>query len=300
MLNESQPQRFLGDGLLEDKLLQRLRYGGGPDHLVFPPVAAFLIAQLGWRGAFMCFGGIFLVILTPFILVFIRTKPADLGQLPDGDAPSISSADEVPEVPGLSVKEAAGTATFWLLLLLYVVQYLSQSGMSLHFVAFSEGMGWSRQLSANIFGAAIGVSIAGRLVFGWLADKQPPQHLMAVSNLMFAVAVLILEIGVIRIGVRSSAILIAFAVLYGAALGAMAVYPVLVVRCFGLRHFSKLLGIVMIGFYLGIIIGPYFAGERFDATGSYEAAFVTFAAMFVGCGILCLLVRSPLERRLAN
>lgn len=282
------------------KAMGRMMVGIGVGGLVFPPTTAFLIKHFGWRSAFFCLSGIFLVTLLPLILLFIRTKPADLGLLPDGDSPSDAPADEATEVPGLSTKEAAGTTAFWLLLILYVLQYLSQSGISLHFVPFAEDMGWPRQVCANFLGAAMGVSIAGRIAFGWLADKRRPQHLMAVSSGMFAAAVLVLEICIIRMGVRSSLVLALFAVLYGSAMGSMAVYPVLVARCFGLRHFSKILGIIMIAFYLGIIIGPVFAGKVFVATGSYETAFLTFTAMFIGCGVLCLLIRSPLERQLAK
>ncbi len=286
--------RFKGNAM--GRMMVRIGVGG----LVFPPTAAYLIGNFGWRNAFFCFSGVFLVTLIPLILLFIRTKPADLGLLPDGDSPSDSSANEVAEVPGLSTKEAAGTTAFWLLLILYVLQYLSQSGISLHFVPFAEDMGWRNQICANFLGTAMGVSIAGRIVFGRLADKFQPQHLMAVASGMFAAAVLVLEIGVIRMGLRSSLILALFAVLYGCAMGSMAVYPVLVARCFGLRNFSKILGIIMIAFYLGIIIGPVFAGKVSVSTGSYEVAFLAFTAMFIGCGILCLLIRSPLERQLAS
>ena len=68
-------------------------------------------------------------------------------------------------------------------------------------------------------------------------------------------------------------------VLYEAvALGAIALaagvaitMPVLVGRCFGELHFSKIMGLVMSGFALGILLGIPIAGRIFDRTvGHHE------------------------------
>ncbi len=66
--------------------------------------------------------------------------------------------------------------------------------------------------------------------------------------------------------------------------------PVMAGRCFGLAHFSKVLGILMTGFALGVVGGPYMAGVIADKTGSYEMAFTIFAIAFaVAAAVIALI-----------
>ena len=66
--------------------------------------------------------------------------------------------------------------------------------------------------------------------------------------------------------------------------------PVMTGRCFGILNFSKVLGLLMTGFALGVIGGPFMAGVIADRTGSYEMAFTIFVIAFaVAAAVIALI-----------
>jgi MFS family permease len=66
--------------------------------------------------------------------------------------------------------------------------------------------------------------------------------------------------------------------------------PVLVGRCFGELNFSKIMGLVMSGFAVGIIIGIPVAGWLFDRTGSYEWVLILCTFSLLLSAMLALLI----------
>jgi MFS family permease len=65
----------------------------------------------------------------------------------------------------------------------------------------------------------------------------------------------------------------------------------LVAWLFGVSSHGLLLGIISFGFTIGAAIGPLLTGYIFDVTGSYQAAFLTFAVLSVVGLILMVLIR---------
>ena len=74
---------------------------------------------------------------------------------------------------------------------------------------------------------------------------------------------------------------------FGLGIGGNAVImPVLVGRCFGELHFSRIMGLLMTGFAAGVVVGIPGAGWIFDTTGSYEWVLIVCA---IGLGLAALL-----------
>jgi MFS family permease len=151
---------------------------------------------------------------------------------------------------------------------------------------------FSSQQAAFFYGLAVGFSIAGRLLFGWLADRWPVTLLMAAAGILMAVGPAVLELLIVRLGLREAGLLWLYSIPFGTGIGGNAVFtPVLVGRCFGELHFSKIMGLVMSGFALGIITGIPLAGWIFDRTGSYEGAFVFCIFGLLGSALIAALIR---------
>jgi MFS family permease len=275
--------------------------GIGIGGLVMPPVTNLLIQRFGWRGALGFFCGAFWIVVIPLVLVFIRTKPSDLGLLSDGGVIGGSSSNPGPDViTGLSVKRAVMSGAFALVFATYVLQLYGQSGLNVHFAPLLDRhTGFSPQQAANFFGLTLGFSALGRPLFGWLADRWSPRALMALAGLLFAAGMAVLEICFVRLRMSSPLPIYLFAVVYGSAVGGSAtILPILIGRCFGLLNFSKILGLVMRGFAVGVVLGPLAGGRIFDRTGSYEMALITWIAAFVVSSVLVLMVRhEPLQQR---
>lgn len=92
-----------------------------------------------------------------------------------------------------------------------------------------------------------------------------------------------------------------FAVLFSFAYGgAVALYSPAIAEYFGMKAHSSTVGLVFFAVTLGGGIGPLVAGRIFDATGSYQLAFL-IDALLVALGlILVILFLKPVAKKAAN
>jgi len=271
------------------RAMSLMMLGIGAGGFLLPPLNEFLIRALGWRQTWLVAFGVTWVFVIPVIAVFVRTRPSDLGLLPDGE----SAEKETPsEMSGLPVKKAIGTVSFGLIFATYILQLLGLSAMNFHFVPFLiQEVEFTSQQAASFLGFTVLCSIPGRLLFGWLADRWSPAVLLASVGVLLACGPSLLEVLFIRMGLHDADLLWGYAVPYGLGIaGNAVVLPILVGRCFGELHFSKLMGLVMSGFAIGIIVGIPGAGKIFDSTGTYEIAFLICIVAFLLSSVLVITI----------
>ena len=95
----------------------------------------------------------------------------------------------------------------------------------------------------------------------------------------------------LRLGLGDARLLCLYAIPFGVGIGGNAVsMPILVGRCFGELHFSKIMGLLMSSFAAGILVGIPGAGAIFDRTGSYEWVLILSACGLALALVLCLLI----------
>jgi len=279
-------------GLAMGITLAGIGFGG----LAMAPLAGFLQEEFGWRMAYGVLGSLVLLIVITVTLAVVRSRPEDLGLLPDGEplasvaqtgAP-IHGTREAEEAAGLSLSESLRTSAFWILSLGHVLWTFGSMSIIAHLPAFLTDRGFEGKAAAGYLGFAIGFSIAGRLSFGMLADRFSKKGIMSSALILQALAVLCL------LRVEWSGALPGFLILFGLGLGGGAVLiPLLIGECFGLRAFGKVLGVVMISATLGAATGPVLTGRIFDVMGSYQLAFVLHIVSFTASAIAICLLRRP-------
>ena len=271
--------------------LAGIGFGG----FAMPPLADFLITRFGWRTAFATLGSLVLLIVVTVALVLVRSRPEDMGLLPDGEASvsegstgdSIHEAQEETATYGLSLAESLRTGTFWVLSLVHVLWTFGSMSIIGHLPAFLTDQGFEK-MAAGALSLAIGCSIVGRLSFGMLADRFGKKGLMSLALILHALAMLCL------FRVHWFGALPAFVIVFGLALGGGAVVvPLLIGEYFGLRAFGKILGVITISATLGAAAGPVLTGRIFDVTGSYDTAFILHIAAFTAAGLAIYLLRKP-------
>ncbi len=256
---------------------------------VAPPLAAYLIDHIGWRGALACFAGGIVALGLPIFAAFAVARPELLGQAPDGDEPA-------PDVDGASAAATAAVDTralvrdprLWLLSFGFGLVFTSPIVIMLSLVPFAEDMGVSRQNAAFFFSVAAPFSLLGKVVFGALSDRLPPHTaiwLVVIGNALVW--------GLLYTG-PSYRELLAIAVLYGLAIGATGpLHGVVVGLCFGRAAFGRANGIGGLASLPLVAGAPAIAGLLYDATGGYQSVFlVEMAALLLG-GFLLSLVRIP-------
>lgn len=136
-----------------------------------PPLAAFLIRQLGWQQSMLVFAAIIALVLLPLAWALVVSKPAELNQHPDGVAPALSAAQVASAVPQSALKDLMVQKTFWNLTL--AVGFLSLCSILLitYIVPMARERGVSMEMSALLVSAYAGASLVGKFLLGWLGDK---------------------------------------------------------------------------------------------------------------------------------
>jgi predicted MFS family arabinose efflux permease len=267
--------------------------GPGAGGFLLPPFNEFLIRYWGWRFTWVFATAVLWLLVVPLMAGLVRTRPSEMRLRPDGAASGGEGGDKtIAPLSGLPVARALASGTFWLLIGIFLLQVTGLSALNVHFVPFVElEVGFTPQQAAFFYGLAVGFSLIGRLLAGWLSDRVKPNLVLVLTGCLMACGPAALELFLVRLGLREVVLLWLYAIPYGIGFGANAIIvPVLISRCFGELNFAKISGIMGLGFAIGLVVGVPAAGYVFDRTGSYEIVIV-FAV--VGCLIsaaLALLV----------
>lgn len=150
--------------------------------LVFLPGLTSLSSDYGWRSIGLTIGTASLL-MVPFIYIFLKEKPSDLGMLPFGAPddwqPPVKSTMPAAKLAIVTLKEASAHKDFWYLTGSFFVCGLSTSGLiGTHFIPAAHDHGMPQVTAASLL-ALIGVfDVIGTLCSGWLTDKFDPRKLL--------------------------------------------------------------------------------------------------------------------------
>jgi hypothetical protein len=228
--------------------------------------------RIGWRGAFVCLGGLMFAIAFPAVALWIREP------LPgEGEHRAVHSGG----LRGLTAREAARTARFWLLAAAFFLVALALLGFSGHIVPLLTDRGLSPTAATATFGLLGLATLSGRVVTGYLVDRIFAPYVAGVFwfapvagfGLLMSGTGLLPAIGVVLVGFGLGAEVDMLAFLNS--------------RYFGHRAFGQLYGYFFMCFSLGGACGRFLDGYLFDLAGSYGPAMIgSAAALVVAVGLL--------------
>ena len=122
-----------------------------------PPLAQWMIDQVGWRTTWVWLGAISWLLLLPSVFLLVENKPEDLGLQPDGarpaprsDALRSGSAADGAEA-GLTSRQALATSAFWTIAASLSTFSMLVTGLFFHQVSMFESLGLSPQVAARVF-----------------------------------------------------------------------------------------------------------------------------------------------------
>jgi MFS family permease len=235
--------------------------GIGVGTLGVPPLAALLIARLGWRHAYEVLG-VLAVVVGAGMALLIENDPKDRGLAPDGGALTAGAAALPPQ--GFTVREALRSRRFAALYAACLVCSFGLFVPFVHLIPYALDHGIARTSAVLLLGA-IGVgSTAGRFFLGGLADALGRELSLL---LMFAGMALAMGVWLVSINFWG---LTAFALVYGVFYGGfVAILPALVMDYFGGRHVGSIIGVLYTSVAAGTLVGPSAAGYAFDLSHSY-------------------------------
>lgn len=258
-----------------------------------PLLVEGVIAEHGWRTAWLLEGVAVWLIVVPLAVLGMRDRPSDLGQHPDG-RPPIASADTVGDATGLvhsdgvTTREAGRSAYFWVVTLGTMVSGLLATAVAFHQISILTARGLSLMEAAANFVPQTVAGLLATLATGVLADRMSPKLL--VTGSMGALALSLAWATWVTPGM--SAVL--FGLLLGAAAGSIrAVEAATFPRYYGTRHIGSIRGFVTALGVGATAFGPLLFAWAFDTWGSYSTILVASAALPALIAGAALLVPLP-------
>ena len=253
-----------------------------------PPLVALLLAQVGWRRAYVVLGAGLALALGLLSGLFIR-DPSDRGLAPYGATRSpVSAATTEPVWP---MQRIVRHRSFALLVAVYMTTWIPVFMPPVHLVPLARDLGLSPVVGAAAL-SALGVgSLVGRLGMGATSDAigRRPALMISLGLQVLSFVGLADASGVATLFIAAAA--------FGFAYGAIsALMPAVVTDFYGPAHAGKLVGLIfgLAGPAGGV--GPVLAGWLFDATGAYVAAFGLGAVLNLLALVLAILARPPVSR----
>lgn len=257
---------------------------------VIVPLLGWVINQYGWRTAVVIAGAAALLVGLPLCLI-IRDTPEKKGLLPDGDEVQIGEGNEkigaASREVSFTLREAMRTPTFWILALAFILRLFVNNAMWVHMVPLLVFKGFDERGAANAIGLLLILSIPSRFFFGWLGDIYPKRYLLMFCSLLETVAL------VVALTAQSFWQVYLFVILFALGYGVAPLNVSIVGEYFGRRNFATIRGVMTLIYAVGIISGPVFAGYIYDATQSYQIAFLTFGVFYFLAIVTFAFARRP-------
>ncbi len=206
-----------------------------------------------------------------------------------GGVPAFAGTTIEAEEYSWTLRQVRATRTLWLLTLGMAAGLSAQIAINVHAVANFEDKGISQGLAVTVASIFTGVAAVSMMGWGMLVERI---HVRYVS--MAAMGLFFLAMGVLLVA-ETYPMAVLFAVLFGLGTGGWTVAQMIMIpNYFGRLHAGSIKGFISPVEGLLGISGPLVAAFVFDATGSYDAAFVAAAATFaVGC--LAFYLAKPLR-----
>jgi len=252
--------------------------------LIFLPGLSHLAVTYGWKSVSITVASFSLAVV-PFIFLFLREKPADLGLLPYG-APD----DWQPPVPSPlgagalaidTLKQGTKNKDFWYLVGSFFVCGLSTSGLiGTHFIPAAHDHGMPTTLAASLL-ALVGVfDVIGTLLSGWLTDRYDPRKLLFFYYSLRGLSLFLLP-SILFSSIHPSTLV--FVIFYG--LDWVATVPPTIMLCrsvLGPQRASVVYGWVFAAHQIGGATAAFGAAVLRVNLGDYAVAFYI-------SGIMCII-----------
>ena len=260
------------------------------------PVLAWSInpVQFGpdrWRD--ISFGiGVAIILMALPICLLVRNRPEEYGQLPDGDKPApvpaardqggvpLSSPDE----PSFTWQQAVRTRTFWLITAGHTGSSIVVVTLMVHLGSMLNiDRGFSLPTVGLVVGAYTGVAALTIPIAGYMGDRMPIRTAIFGFTLIQSVSVVVLLFA------HSLPMAFLASVLLGIGFGGRSPLTTAIRGVyFGRKSFASITGISQMPMNVLLFVMPIYAGYMRDATGNYDIAFGTVAAISF-LGAICFL-----------
>jgi MFS family permease len=248
-----------------------------------------LLETLDWRQVWVILGlGVAATIL-PLGWLLMRDRPEDYGMQPDGQPVNTSETTPInTSADDWTLREAMGTAIFWIFLIGRLLMSAWGTGLVIHQVSLFGALGHDATVVAETYSAFALLTAGSALLFGFMVDRFRPGMIVALQMGFMMAAMLLAMV------MTAGWLLLLYALSFGLAMGSGSVFEGAVwPNLFGRRYLGEIRGFTTTALVAGSAVGPIIFGLSYDYLDSYQPVLWAGIIWAAAAGVLALLARKP-------
>ena len=251
--------------------------GATGGQLALMPLMGLAVVGMGWRPSFIAIG---VTILATAIIV-----PILIGREPRNEPSARAAAGWA---LAATFTQLRSDRTFWLLTAGFFICGFTTAGViSIHLIPYAMSCGFPPLQSAFAYGVMSFFSMAGMILYGYLADRlHRPALLTSVYFLRALTFILLMHI------TGSPAMLFIFAILFG--IFNYSTFPIvasLVASHIGRHIMGVTMGLIFASHSLGAALGSFMGGYLFDLFARYDWVWMISIALALLAALLTILIK---------
>ena len=264
--------------------------GGG----VMTPIVAAVVLEWGWRWAVTLSGLMILLVGVPLSL-FIRNRPEDVGQHPDGEPPPrrIGRSTDTLSYRDFTFRQGTRTVSYWLLAIGITLRISAQAGILVHIVPMLVWKGLDEAMGGVAIATISFSAVGTRLFMGWLGDKLPKRLLVVFGMIVGAAGAFFFLMAPGKLWV-----VIVFALMFSITDGAAGLTWAMIGDFFGRSAYATLRGLITFCVSIGSMTTPVIVGWIRDDTDGYFRALILLIGVYLSAALVFVVIRTP--RRVAK
>ena len=265
--------------------------------MLFPVLNLYLIKHYGWQTTWSILGVIVAGTIVVPAVVFLRNRPEDIGEHPDG-VPVDLTATKVEDVQAnqptqesWTLSEVLANATFWKLLSVAICVGMIGTGLVFHQETILAERGISKDLAMWLISIQALIGTLAAFWAGSLTDRYPSEKLLGLSMGMFSAAIAVVYF------LPHWSFVFLFALL-GGLNGAIqrTAGTVVWVNYYGRENQGVIRGAAMSAMILAAAVGPMPLAIANDRWGSYDVALIAYAIIPLIAMALVLTAKQPTRK----
>ena len=225
---------------------------------IWPLFLSNILAEDGWRAAYLMLAGITVVVILPLALLLQRKLPEAGHQI---------AAQQVNE--NIQKTRISPVRLQILLCIAGVACCVAMSMPQVHIVSYCVGLGYGPAVGAEMLSLMLFGGVISRVGSGLIADRIGGIRTLLLGSFAQGVAL------VTYLPFDSMASLYVVSFIFGLSQGGIVPSYALVVREFlPPREAGARIGVVIMMTIIGMALGGWMSGWIYQVTGSYQAAFI--------------------------
>jgi MFS family permease len=168
----------------------------------------------------------------------------------------------------MPVKDILKNPNFYLLAFGSMCSIGAVGGINQHLKLYLRDLSYTQSEAASVMSLVLFMSLAGRLLMGWLADLMPRKYVMILIYLIVGSAIPLLLLP------EFPARIYLFAVIFGIGLGGdYMIIPLMAGDLFGVKILGRVMGIVLVADGMAESLLPVLVGKFYDINQNYTIGF---------------------------